>query len=127
MAEKFTDYDLDVNNYRINDYVNPSGNRTNDLRIALKFLGNVRLLVNKLSDDYCPPEGLHPLTPELDKWYDILESEMLDHSGLTGEFVRQRLVRQRAGEPMEQKSQPVPEEIEHPMDGKLQSPQPEND
>jgi hypothetical protein len=127
MAEKFTDYDLDVNNYRINDYVNPSGNRTNDLRIALKFLGNVRLLVNKLSDDYCPPEGLHPLTPELDKWYDILESEMLDHSGLTGDFVRQRLVRQRAGEPMEQKSQPVPEEIEHPMDGKLQSPQPEND
>lgn len=127
MAEKFTDYDLDVNNYKINDYVNPSGNRTNDLRIALKFLGNVRLLVNKLSDDYCPPEGLHPLTPELDKWYDILESEMLDHSGLTGEFVRQRLVRQRAGEPMEQKSQPVPEEIEHPMDGKLQSPQPEND
>tara|TARA_B100000214_G_C23914500_1_gene602988 strand:- start:430 stop:813 length:384 start_codon:yes stop_codon:yes gene_type:complete len=127
MAEKFTDYDLDVNNYRINDYVNPSGNRTNDLRIALKFLGNVRLLVNKLSDDYCPPEGLHPLTPELDKWYDILESEMLDHSGLTGDFVRQRLVRQRAGEPMEQKSQPVSEEIEHPMDGKLQSPQPEND
>ena len=127
MAEKFTDYDLDVNNYKINDYVNPSGNRTNDLRIALKFLGNVRLLVNKLSDDYCPPEGLHPLTPELDKWYDILESEMLDHSGLTGDFVRQRLVRQRAGEPMEQKSQPVSEEIEHPMDGKLQSPQPEND
>ena len=127
MAEKFTDYDLDVNNYKINDYVNPSGNRTNDLRIALKFLGNVRLLINKLSDDYCPPEGLHPLTPELDKWYDILEEEMLDHSGLTGEFVRQRLVRQRAGEPMEQKSQPVPEEIEHPMDGKLQSPQPEND
>ena len=127
MAEKFTDYDLDVINYRINDYVNPSGNRTNDLRIALKFLGNVRLLLNKLSDDYCPPEGLHPLTPELDKWYDILEAEMLDHSGLTGEFVRQRLVRQRAGEPMEQKSQPVPEEIEHPMDGKLQSPQPEND
>tara|TARA_B100001113_G_C20552778_1_gene381171 strand:+ start:76 stop:459 length:384 start_codon:yes stop_codon:yes gene_type:complete len=127
MAEKFADYDLDVNNYKINDYVNPSGNRTNDLRIALKFLGNVRLLVNKLSDDYCPPEGLHPLTPELDKWYDILESEMLDHSGLTGDFVRQRLVRQRAGEPMEQKSQPVPEEIEHPMDGKLQSPQPEND
>ena len=127
MAEKFADYDLDVNNYKINDYVNPSGNRTNDLRIALKFLGNVRLLINKLSDDYCPPEGLHPLTPELDKWYEILESEMLDHSGLTGDFVRQRLVRQRAGQPMEQESQPVSEEIEHPMDGKLQSPQPEND
>jgi len=126
MSEQFDDYDLENSNYRINDYVTPSGNRTNDLRIALKFLGNVRLLINKLSADYCPPEGLHPLTPEVDKWYSILEEEMLTHSGLTGDFVKRRLVRERAGEPLEQKSQPVPE-IQHPMDGKLQSPQSEND
>ena len=127
MSEQFGDYDVDGSNYRINDYVTPSGNRTNDLRIALKFLGNVRLLINKLSADYCPPEGLHPLTPEVDKWYSILEEEMIAHSGLSGDFVKQRLVRERAGQPLEQKAQPVPKEIQHPMDGKLQSPQPEND
>ena len=32
MSEQFDDYDLDNSNYKINDYVTPSGNRTNDKR-----------------------------------------------------------------------------------------------
>ena len=66
-----------------------SGERLNDLRIALKSLTTVRLCVNKPSADYSAHE-LHPLTEQIDKLYDELEEEMFNYGGLTGEMYANR-------------------------------------
>ena len=68
----------------IQRYAWTSGDRMNDLRIALKSLTTVRLCVNKPSADYDASE-LHPLTEQIDKLYDELEEEMFNYGGLTGE------------------------------------------
>ena len=72
------------------NYTECTGNRVNDLRMCLKFLSNARLLLNAPSPDYLPPEDLHPLTAEFDRMYDILEEEMFDWNGNTGEASRAR-------------------------------------
>lgn len=69
----------------IQRYAWRSGERLNDLRIALKSLSTVRLCVNKPSADYTAHE-LHPLTERIDKLYDELEEEMFNYGGLTGEM-----------------------------------------
>mgnify|MGYP001168211629 CR=1 FL=1 len=73
----------------IERYAWSSGDRMNDLRIALKSLTTVRLCVNKPSADYSAHE-LHPLTEQLDKLYDELEEEMFNYGGLTGEHYANR-------------------------------------
>ena len=76
--------------YHGEDYINCTGNRINDLRMCLKFLSNARLLLNAPSPDYLPPDDLHPLTAEFDRLYDILEEEMFDWNGNTGQMARAR-------------------------------------
>ena len=72
------------------NYTECTGNRINDLRMCLKFLSNGRLLLNAPSPDYLPPEDLHPLTAEFDRLYDIIEEEMFDWNGNTGDMARAR-------------------------------------
>tara|TARA_E500000331_G_C16601515_1_gene431920 strand:- start:49 stop:345 length:297 start_codon:yes stop_codon:yes gene_type:complete len=78
----------------IQQYAWSSGDRTNDLRVALKSLSTVRLLLNKPSADY-NAHKLHPLTEQVDKMYDQLEDEMLTSAGRNGELMRHRLQRDR--------------------------------
>ena len=69
----------------IQRYAWRSGERLNDLRIALKSLSTVRLCLNKPSADYSAHE-LHSLTEQIDKLYDVIEEEMFNYGGLTGEM-----------------------------------------
>ena len=79
----------------IQQYAWTSGNRTNDLRIALRNLSTVRLLLNKPANNYSNAE-LHPLTEQVDKIYEQLENEMWDSNGPSGQFAKERIMKDRA-------------------------------
>ena len=84
----------------IQQYAWAWGDRTNDLRVALKSLSTVRLLLNKPSADY-NAHKLHPLTEQVDKMYDQLEDEMLTSAGRNGDLMRHRLQRDKGLEEKE--------------------------